>query len=140
MPPCRCCPVSNRLRISFFKARPGDRSVKRQDAMAAELELSVQQIRERRDAGEELLILDVREPAELQTAALDGTLNIPMGEIPSRYNEVPDDRPVVVMCHHGMRSLQVMMWLRKNDYDNVINMAGGIEAWSTHIDPSVPRY
>ena len=108
--------------------------------MAAEFELSVQQVKEKRDAGEDLLILDVREIDELKTAAIDGTLNIPMGEIPSRYNEVPDDRPVVVMCHHGMRSMQVMMWLRKNDYTNVSNMDGGIDAWSTHIDTSVPKY
>ena len=108
--------------------------------MVAELELSVQRVKEKRDAGEDLLILDVREPSELKTAAIDGTLNIPMGDIPARYNEVPDDRPVVVMCHHGIRSMQVVIWLQKHDYDNVINMAGGIEAWSTHIDPSVPKY
>lgn len=108
--------------------------------MAAALELSVQQVKEKRDAGEDLLILDVREASEVKTAAIDGSLNIPMGEIPARYNEVPDDKPVVVMCHHGTRSMQVTMWLRKNDYDNVCNLAGGIEAWSTYIDPSIPKY
>ncbi len=86
-------------------------------------------------------LLDVREAWEFQTAHLPDSLLMPMGEVPSRaYNELDPDQPVIVMCHHGARSLNVTMWLRQQGFDGAQSLAGGIDAWSRTVDPSVPRY
>ena len=103
-------------------------------------ELTAGQFKARRDAGESLLLLDVREPDEIATASVAGATVIRMGEIPSRMNELPADRPIVVMCHHGARSANVVAFLNANGYPNAVNLAGGIDAWSTEVDPKVPRY
>ena len=98
------------------------------------------QIRARLDAGEPLLLLDVREPFELDICHLDGAQNIPMSEIGYRWQEIPRDRPVVVFCHTGVRSANLIAALREAGYTNLINLAGGIDAWSREVDSSVPRY
>jgi rhodanese-related sulfurtransferase len=87
------------------------------------------------------LLLDVREKWEYDIAHLEPSLLMPMGEVPSRaYNELDPDQPVIVMCHHGARSLNVTMWLRQQGYDHAQSLAGGIDAWSRNVDPRVPRY
>jgi len=87
------------------------------------------------------LLLDVREPWEYQTASLPDSLLMPMGEVTSRaHTELDPDAPIVVMCHHGARSLSVTMWLREQGFTHVQSLAGGIDAWSRTIDPEVPRY
>lgn len=86
------------------------------------------------------MVLDVREPWEVAICALPNSINIPLSTIPSRLSEIPEDRRVVALCHHGMRSLQATRWLRGRDLDNVVNLQGGIDAWSRQIDPSVPTY
>jgi len=87
------------------------------------------------------LLLDVREPWEHQTASLPDSLLMPMGEVTSRaHTELDPDAPIVVMCHHGARSLSVTMWLREQGFTHVQSLAGGIDAWSRTIDPEVPRY
>lgn len=87
------------------------------------------------------LLLDVREPWEVHTASLPGSISMPMGEIPSRaHQELDPDKPIVVLCHHGARSLSVTMWLRNQGFDHVQSLAGGIDRWSRFIDSSVPRY
>lgn len=90
------------------------------------------------------LLLDVREPWEIQTARVlpDGfdVVLIPMNQIPARLSELPQDRPIACMCHHGARSQRVAMFLAHQGYPDVANIAGGIEAWSRERDPSVPRY
>jgi rhodanese-related sulfurtransferase len=86
------------------------------------------------------VVLDVREPWEVATASLPGSLAIPMREIPGRLAELPDQRPVVCLCHHGMRSAQVAMFLQRQGFDAVFNLTGGIDAWSRDVDPSVPTY
>lgn len=85
-------------------------------------------------------LLDVREPWEVETAAVAGAVYIPMGQVPTRLGELDRTRPVIVMCHHGRRSAQVGMLLERNGFAEVINLAGGIAAWSDEIDPSVPQY
>lgn len=85
-------------------------------------------------------ILDVREPWEVQIASVQGATNIPLGEVTRRVAEIPKDRPLAVMCHHGGRSAQATAWLRSQGHDNAMNLAGGIDAWSRLVDPSVPRY
>lgn len=88
-----------------------------------------------------LTLLDVREPWEVATASLPGSINIPMGEIPSRaHAELDPDQPIIVLCHHGARSLSVTMWLRNQGFDQAQSLAGGIDQWSRTIDPSIPVY
>ena len=87
------------------------------------------------------ILLDVREPWEFATASLPGSLLMPMGEVRSRaYAELDPDAHIVVLCHHGQRSLSVAMWLRREGFERAQSLAGGIEEWSRAIDPGVPRY
>ena len=88
-----------------------------------------------------LILLDVREPWEFQAANLPDSLLMPMGEVTSRaHTELDPDQPIVVLCHHGARSLSVTMWLRSQGFDHAQSLAGGIDAWSRTIDPTIPRY
>ncbi|MDO9276962.1 MAG: rhodanese-like domain-containing protein [Polaromonas sp.] len=90
------------------------------------------------------VLLDVREPWEVQTACVseDGfkLMIIPMREVPARLAELDPEQPIACLCHHGMRSLQVANFLVQNGFTEVVNLQGGIDAWSNEIDPSVPRY
>ena len=89
---------------------------------------------------EEVTLLDVREPAEIEIASLPDTTTIPMMEIPTRLAELNPDATVVVMCHSGGRSRRVAEFLIAAGFSRVFNLTGGIDAWSQQIDPSVPRY
>jgi len=86
-------------------------------------------------------LIDVREPWEFATAKIDGSLLMPMGDVPSRAHQEldPDDR-LLILCHHGARSLSVTNWLRQQGFDASQSVAGGIDAWSYQVDPTVPRY
>jgi rhodanese-related sulfurtransferase len=90
------------------------------------------------------VLLDVREPWEVNIAALRlpgaRALDIPMGEITSRVNELPDDVPIVCLCHHGVRSANVAAWLAHHGFDEVCDVVGGIDAWSLEMDRTLPRY
>ena len=97
-------------------------------------------LKARLDRGESVLILDVREPFEIALAPFPGATHIPMGDIPSRLTELDPDRETVVVCHHGVRSAQVAMYLAQNGFERVLNLSGGIDAWSEDADPSTPRY
>jgi rhodanese-related sulfurtransferase len=86
-------------------------------------------------------LLDVREPWEFYTASLPDSLLMPMGDVPSRaHAELDPDAHIVVLCHHGQRSLSVAMWLRAQGFDRAQSLAGGIDLWSRLIDPTIPRY
>lgn len=97
-------------------------------------------LKERLDRGERPAILDVREPEEVAIVAFPGAIHIPMGEIPSRMGELDPDAELIVVCHHGIRSAQVAMYLARMDFERVANLTGGIDAWSREVDPSMPRY
>lgn len=101
-------------------------------------------LRQMADQGEAPLVLDVREPWELQLAALAvpgiETLNLPMMGVPERLAELDASRPIFGLCHHGMRSAQVLHFLSQRGYARLYNIAGGIHAWSTEVDPAVPVY
>ena len=87
------------------------------------------------------LLLDVREPWEADTAAIAGSLHMPMGDVPTRaHQELDPDAHIVVYCHHGMRSLSVAHWLREQGFERAQSLSGGIDGWSSQIDPAVPRY
>lgn len=86
------------------------------------------------------VLLDVREPNEYAICHLEGSLHIPMNDIPRRLGELDPDRETVVICHHGVRSANVAGYLLRNDFQNVINLSGGIDAWAVRVDPHMPRY
>ena len=86
------------------------------------------------------LLLDVRERWEWDTARIPGATLIPMRELPGRLGELDAGRDVVAICHHGGRSQQVAMFLEKNGFSKVHNLAGGVDAWSRTVDPAVPLY
>ncbi len=102
--------------------------------------LSVAEFKTWRDDNKDCVLLDVREDGEVAYANIDGHTHIAMNLIPLRHNELPDDKPIVVYCHHGMRSMQVALFLEHAGFSDVYNLSGGIEAWSVQIDPSVARY
>jgi rhodanese-related sulfurtransferase len=86
-------------------------------------------------------LIDVREPWEFATAKIEGSVLIPMGDVPARaHQELDPDERIVVVCHHGSRSLNVTVWLRNQGFGNAQSLRGGIEAWSGEVDASVPRY
>ena len=91
------------------------------------------------------VLLDVREPWEFQTASVtpDGSFELvqmPMRSVPARFPELGRQRPIACLCHHGARSAQVVLFLLQQGYDNVVNVHGGIHAWSQQRDASVPTY
>lgn len=91
--------------------------------------------------GEPLRMIDVREPAEHAICHIDGAALIPMQTVPQHLVELDAaDSRIVVFCHHGMRSLSVVDWLRRQGVENCQSMTGGIDLWSREIDPTVPRY
>lgn len=86
-------------------------------------------------------MVDVREPWELATSSIAGTLDIPMGDVPARaHQELDPDERLVIVCHHGVRSMNVTVWLRNQGFENAQSMRGGIDAWSSEVDAKVPRY
>ena len=104
------------------------------------LEITVEDLERMRRAGEAHTLLDIREPRELAISRLPGSLDIPMGEVPDRAGELPADRPIVVMCRTGNRSMKVTQWLRANGYARATNLGGGINAWAERIDTSLAQY
>jgi len=104
-------------------------------------EIGVEALARRLNAGADgFLLLDCRKPEELALAALPGAVHIPMDEIPRRVNELDPEQEIVVFCHHGRRSYSVAAWLMNQGFDSVLSLAGGIDAWSERVDPTVPRY
>lgn len=102
--------------------------------------ITVDEVKARQDAGDNLLILDVREPQEWRISLIEGTLRIPKGEILHHLDELPHDRDIVVHCKTGVRSAEVIRTLQAQGYTRLYNMAGGINAWARKIDPSLPTY
>lgn len=110
---------------------------------APPLEVDPQEVKRRIDSGEKLHLIDVREPHEFALAKIEGATLIPMRSVPGELQDLDaraDEGVLIVYCHHGVRSLDVVSWLREQGVEACQSMAGGIEAWSTRVDPSVPRY
>jgi rhodanese-related sulfurtransferase len=107
------------------------------------LEISPQDVQHRLQSGDKLALIDVREPGEFQIARIAGAELIPMRTVPaelSRLDAQSGHSPLIVLCHHGVRSLHVVHWLREHGVPACQSMAGGIDRWSLEIDPSIPRY
>lgn len=105
-------------------------------------QMTVQQLQEALSAGEDTrpLLLDVREPWEWQLTHINGSLHLPMGQIPSQVDSLDKTHPTVVICHHGTRSLQVVAFLERMGFANLHNLQGGIDAWARSVDPAVQVY
>jgi rhodanese-related sulfurtransferase len=103
-------------------------------------EISVLELKARRDRGEQPVVLDVREDWELQLARIPGVVHVPMNQVPARLAEFAPDAETIVMCHAGGRSMRVAQFLVNQGFTNVANLSGGIDAWSQAIDATVPQY
>lgn len=105
-------------------------------------EITVQELARKQAAGEPVVLIDVRRPDEHAFAALPGSVLLPLHELPQRFNEIdaPEGTPVVVYCHHGIRSRRAANFLEQCGLPDVRSLTGGIDAWSLQIDPKVPRY
>lgn len=105
-------------------------------------EVTVEDVKRMIDSSEQFVLLDVRQPEEYNIAHIEGATFVPLGELPAALTRLAEhaDRPIVTHCHLGMRSLQAAAFLRQQGFEHVKSMAGGIEAWSSRVDPSIPRY
>jgi rhodanese-related sulfurtransferase len=106
-------------------------------------EISTRELKEllARGGGADCVLLDVREPWEPEEARIEGSLLMPMADVPSRaHQELDPEAHIVTLCHHGARSMSVTAWLREQGFERAQSLRGGIDAWSVEIDSSVPRY
>ena len=103
-------------------------------------EISPQELKRRLDAGEQLQVLDVREPWECAIVSLPGTVNIPLAQVPQRLKELDAGRELIAMCKSGGRSRRAAEYLQTAGFQRVANLTGGIDAWARDIDPSLPTY
>jgi rhodanese-related sulfurtransferase len=105
------------------------------------LEITPKEVKRLIDKRKPLRLVDVREKVEFEAARIEGAELIPMRSVPKALPLFEEEaNPIVVLCHHGMRSLQVVGWLREQGVENCMSLAGGIDRWSLEIDPTVPRY
>lgn len=103
--------------------------------------MTVRELKERlAQAGGKPVLLDVREGWELNICALPGSLHIPMGQIPTRTEELDPDQELVVVCHHGVRSLSVAHFLERRGFSKLYNLQGGVDAWAREIDSAMQTY
>ena len=104
-------------------------------------EITPEEVKIKLDQGEGITLLDVREPWEFETAHMAGATLLPMGDVPSRaHQELNPEEHIVVICHHGVRSMNVTAWLRQQGFEKAQSMRGGIDAWSRRVDGKVPMY
>jgi rhodanese-related sulfurtransferase len=106
----------------------------------ADLEMPPAELKQRLDAGTPPRLIDVRSAQEAAICQLPGSELIPLGELQQRMEEIDPDEEAVLYCHHGMRSLNAVVFLRERGYTKIRSLAGGIDGWSAAIDPKVPRY
>jgi len=98
------------------------------------------ELKQRLDRGEKVVLVDVREQWEWDIARIEGATLIPLRELETRKSELNPTDDIVVYCHMGVRSLKAVFYLQQQGFTNLKNLSGGIEAWSTTVDPKVPRY
>ena len=104
-------------------------------------EITPEELKAKLDQGEPFTLLDVREPWEFETAHMAGAKLLPMGDVPSRaHQELDPEDHIVVVCHHGVRSMNVTAWLRQQGFGKAQSMHGGIDAWSRVVDKNMPTY
>ena len=102
--------------------------------------MSPSEINNKLKSGEDLLIIDVRESFELEICKLEDALHIPMMKVPFQLKKIPQDKELIVMCHHGVRSLRIVNYLKAQGISNVFNMDGGIDRWAKEVDNKMNKY
>ena len=107
---------------------------------SASYEIDVHALAEMRAAGDAHTVLDIREPVEVAICAIEDSVSIPMQQVPQQLDALPREHPLIVICHHGVRSAMVTDFLRNSGFDNAWNLAGGIDAWAGLVAPDMPRY
>jgi rhodanese-related sulfurtransferase len=105
-----------------------------------DIEINVMQAKELREKNPSIQFVDVREPEEVEIGHIKGALHIPLSLIPYNLENIPQKETLIVYCHHGMRSLKAVEYLKAKGFDAAVNLAGGIHEWSTKIDPTIPTY
>ena len=105
-----------------------------------DIQIAPQELKQKLDQSTEIVLIDVREPWETQLGVIAGAKLIPLNSIPVNMEIFANAEEVIIYCHHGMRSLNAATWLRSQGVDGARSLTGGIERWSTEIDPKVPRY
>jgi rhodanese-related sulfurtransferase len=111
------------------------------DLSSMDYEITPEEVKAKLDRSEVFALLDVRERWEFETACIDGAKLMPMGDVPSRaHQELDPEDEIVVICHHGVRSMNVTVWLRQQGFEKARSLRGGIDAWSRIVDRSVPVY
>lgn len=108
--------------------------------MSAVERLTPRALRAKLDGGEELVLLDVREPEEFALCRIEGSVLIPLGDLGARASELDPDAATVCICHHGIRSAHAAAALVRAGFTRVANLSGGVEAWANDVEPSMPRY
>jgi len=103
-------------------------------------EITPKELKQHMDTGNIPALLDVRETWEYEICQIDGSVNINMSQIPTRMTELKKDQEIVVICHHGIRSMQVASYLEAAGYTNISNLVGGIDAWARMVDPAMAQY
>ncbi|MBO0357606.1 rhodanese [Hymenobacter sp. BT186] len=104
-------------------------------------ELTPEELHARLTSGEDIQLIDVRQPEEYEYCRIEGSQLIPLGELPRHVEELDENRPIVLICHHGVRSMQALAYLQhRHDKTNLLNLRGGIHAWSVRVDPTVAIY
>jgi rhodanese-related sulfurtransferase len=104
-------------------------------------EITPEEVKGKLVAGAKFTLLDVREPWEFETAHIEGAKLVPMGDVPLRaHQELDPEDHIVVVCHRGIRSMNVTVWLRQQGFEKAQSMRGGIDAWSRRVDEKVPVY
>ncbi len=150
-PECSICgdaPTRTTLENSAAACEPEELSGAPERAASADLselnlesfDVTVRQVASWREAGEGLDLVDVRNRIERDVCCLAESRWLPLDQLPGRFEEIDRDRPVIVYCHHGIRSAQAVHFLRAQGFDRVWNLSGGIDAWSREVDPAMPRY
>ncbi len=117
-----------------------EETTKREESEEDVLEINIDQFKEIRDNGNNVVVLDVREYHEYDICSIEGSVLIPLGEIADRIDELNEDDEIIVHCHHGGRSMKATQFLKDKGFKNVKNLTGGIDAWAEKYDPDMPRY
>ncbi len=110
------------------------------DELLADIEITPREVSARIERGDKFLLVDVREKWEYEAAHIEGSVLIPLREIPLALRHLSEAGDIVCMCHHGVRSMDAAAWLRSKGIEGARSMAGGIDRWTTEVDPLVPRY
>ncbi|KAA3598031.1 MAG: rhodanese-like domain-containing protein [Calditrichaeota bacterium] len=108
--------------------------------LPAEFEITCQELKSKIDNGDDFCLVDVREPHEFEISKIENSIKIPLGDLPSKLEEIPKDKEVIIHCRSGVRSANAVMFMSQAGYTNIKNLVGGINYWAQTIDTNLPVY